>query len=149
MGDQNYFCRRLYTGTFSPWFASIFERDFKQFLNHDRMQVAVGPAEYRGGIDMDCPICRSLEQGYEAGLSEYVSARSSVCFRLSTKFAAQKNVDMERAKYALEEHQLQCDSAIKLLALLPKRDVPKGLMVGAPPVFLPRLSQRHVGVHHL
>jgi hypothetical protein len=110
------------------------------------MQVAVGPAQRRGGIDMDCPICRSLEQGYAAGLSEYVMARSSVCFRLSTKFAAQKNVDMERAKYALEEHQLQCVSAIKLLALLPKPDVPKSLRAGALPVFVPHPSQPYAGV---
>jgi hypothetical protein len=30
---------------------------------------------------------------------------------VSTEFAAQKNVDMERAKNALEEHQLICVSA--------------------------------------
>jgi hypothetical protein len=95
---------------------------------------------------MDCPICRALEQGYAAGLSEYAMARSSVCFRLSTKFAAQKNVDMERAKYALEEHRAQCFSAIALLALLPKPDAPKSLKAGATPVFLPSPSQPHAGV---
>jgi len=34
-----------------------------------------------------------------------------------------KNVDMERARYELEEHRLVCVSAIRALALLPKLDV--------------------------
>jgi hypothetical protein len=54
---------------------------------------------------MDCPSCRDLKRAYEAGLSEYIEARSSVCFRLCTKLAARKNVEMERAKYELEEHR--------------------------------------------
>jgi hypothetical protein len=76
---------------------------------------------------MNCSICRNLEQAFEAGLSEYVEARSSACFRVCTEFAALKNVDMERARYELEEHRLQCDSAVKVRVLLPERDVSSSL----------------------
>jgi hypothetical protein len=41
--------------------------------------------------------------------------------------AAFKNVEMERAKSDLEEHRLVCVSAIRVLALLPERDVSTGL----------------------
>jgi len=74
MGGQTDFCRRLHTGTFSPWPAHQFDRDFRQFLNHDRIQSAVGPAEGRRGADMNCPICRDLAQAFEAGHSEYIEA---------------------------------------------------------------------------
>jgi hypothetical protein len=69
---------------------------------------------------MDCPSCRDLKRAYEAGLSEYIEARSSVCFRLCTKLAARKNVEMERAKYELEEHRFVCVSAVRVVALLPE-----------------------------
>jgi hypothetical protein len=96
-------------------------------LNHDRMEATVGPAERRKGARMHCPICRNLEQAYEARLSEYIKARSSACFRLCTKLAARKNVEMERARYSVEEHRLVCASAVKVLALLPGRAVPSSL----------------------
>jgi hypothetical protein len=57
---------------------------------------------------MDCLICANLERAYEARLSEYVEARTSVCYRVSTKLAAQRNVEMERARYELEEHRSAC-----------------------------------------
>jgi hypothetical protein len=57
---------------------------------------------------MDCLICANLERAYEARLSEYVEARTSVCYRVSTKLAAKRNVDMERARYELEEHRSAC-----------------------------------------
>jgi hypothetical protein len=77
---------------------------------------------------MVCSICRNLERAYETGLNEYIQARSSVCFRLCTQFAARKNVDMERARYELEEHRLVCASAIRRAsALLPGRDAPVSL----------------------
>ena len=72
---------------------------------------------------MNCPICRDLERAFEAGLSEYLAARSSACFRVCTKLAAQKNVEMERARYELEEHQALCVATVRVLALLPARDV--------------------------
>jgi hypothetical protein len=64
-----------------------------------------------------------LKRVYEAGLNEYIEARSSAFFRVCTRPAARKKVDMERARYELEEHRFLCISAIKVLALLPERDV--------------------------
>jgi hypothetical protein len=52
---------------------------------------------------MDCPI-----------RSEYIAARSAAYYRVSTKLAAYKNVEMERAKSDFEEHQLVCFSAAKV-----------------------------------
>ncbi len=72
---------------------------------------------------MDCSICRNLAQAFEAGLSEYIEARSSAGFQVSKSFAAKKNVDMERARYELEEHQLVCVSAATVLAIVPEPDV--------------------------
>jgi hypothetical protein len=74
---------------------------------------------------MACSTCRNLERAYETGISEYAEARASVCYRVSTALAAQKNVDMERARYELEEHRLVCASAARVPKLLPRRDAPK------------------------
>jgi hypothetical protein len=71
---------------------------------------------------MECMICRDLERAYELGLGEYIKARSSAFYRVSKKFAAEKNVDMERTRYELEEHRLQCVFAVKVLAISPERD---------------------------
>jgi hypothetical protein len=76
---------------------------------------------------MGCLICRDLERAYKVGLSEYIKARSSVCFRFCMQFAARKNVDMERARYELEEHRLVCALAIRASALLPGRNAPASL----------------------
>lgn len=72
---------------------------------------------------MKCIICRDLARAYEAGRSEYIKALSSACSEVCTNLMAEKNVDMERAKYELEEHRLVCASAIRALAPLPKLDV--------------------------
>jgi hypothetical protein len=85
------------------------------------------PAEGRKGAGMDCPICRDLVRTFEAGLSEYNEARSSACYQVSKKLAATKNVDMERARYELEEHRLVCASAIRVLALIQERDASTAL----------------------
>jgi hypothetical protein len=71
---------------------------------------------------MECPICRDLERAYDEGLSKYIEARSSASYRVSRKFAAEKNVDMERARYELEEHRLLCRFAGKVLELSPRRE---------------------------
>jgi hypothetical protein len=76
---------------------------------------------------MECPICRDLERAYQAGLGEYIEARSSACYQVSKMLAASKNVDMERAKSDLEEHRLVCATAIRVLALMPERDVTTSL----------------------
>jgi hypothetical protein len=72
---------------------------------------------------MGCSICRNLEQAFEAGLSEYIEARSSAGYQVSKRHAAEMNVDMERARYELEEHRLVCVSVVRVRALLPERDV--------------------------
>ena len=60
---------------------------------------------------MDCLKCTDLEQAFESRLSKYSEARSAAFYQVSTKLAAQKKVDMERAKNDLEEHQLMCPLA--------------------------------------
>ena len=72
---------------------------------------------------MECSICRNLARAFEAGLSEYIEARSSACYQVSTRSAAKKNVDMERARYELEEHRLVCVSATMPLTPLPQPEV--------------------------
>ena len=72
---------------------------------------------------MDCSICRDLARASEAALSEYTEARHTACYQVSKRLAAKMNVDMQRAKYELEEHRLICVSAVKALALLPERDL--------------------------
>jgi hypothetical protein len=69
----------------------------------------------RPEVDVGCPICENLKRAYAAGLSEYIEARSSACFGISKKVAAQKNVEMERAKYELEEHQFACVVCVREL----------------------------------
>jgi hypothetical protein len=76
---------------------------------------------------MGCPICGDLERAYEIGLTEYIEARSSTYYSVSTKPAAYKRVDMERARYELEEHRLECGFAVRVHALSRARDVSTSL----------------------
>jgi hypothetical protein len=57
---------------------------------------------------MDCLICKDLERTLKSRRSAYREARAAAYYRVSTELAARKNVDMERAKSDLEEHQLVC-----------------------------------------
>jgi len=66
---------------------------------------------------MDCLVCKNLKRAYEVGLSEYIEARSSASYGVSTDLAAFKNVEMERAKDELEEHRLVCVSVVRVIAL--------------------------------
>jgi hypothetical protein len=63
---------------------------------------------------MDCIECKNLEQAFESRLSKYIEACSAAYYRVSKELAAKKNVDMERAKTDLEEHQLVCVSAAEV-----------------------------------
>jgi hypothetical protein len=63
---------------------------------------------------VDCLICKDLERAFESRRSQYIGARCAAYYRVSTELAAYKNVDMERAKSDLEEHQLVCVSAAKV-----------------------------------
>jgi hypothetical protein len=78
---------------------------------------------------MGCSVCASLEQAYLARLSEYIEARSSACYRVSTRLAAQMNVEMERARYELEEHQSICVSTVRIPVLMPQRETPATLRI--------------------
>jgi len=60
---------------------------------------------------VDCLMCKDLERAFEYRRNQYIEARSAAYYRVSTELAAYKNVDMERAKSDLEEHQLVCVSA--------------------------------------
>jgi len=73
---------------------------------------------------MDCLACKDLKQRYELCLADYVEARSSAYYRVSNQFAAGKNVDMERARFELEEHRSVCVSAPDVIVQLPKRMLP-------------------------
>jgi hypothetical protein len=59
---------------------------------------------------MDCLKCKSLTGTLEFRRNDFVEARSSAYYRVSTELAAKKNVDMERAKNDLEEHREVCAS---------------------------------------
>ncbi len=72
------------------------------------------PTGALGGIPMDCLKCKNLEQAFESRLSEYIEVRSAAYYRVSTELAAYKNVDMERARNDMEEHQLVCVSAAEV-----------------------------------
>jgi len=74
---------------------------------------------------MGCLTCESLERIFEARRNEYVEACSSECYRVNKRAAAHKNVEMERAKYELEEHWSVCLSARRTPVILPQREVPK------------------------
>jgi len=57
---------------------------------------------------MNCLERKNLEEAFESRLSQYIDACTAAYYRVTTELAAKKNVDMERAKNALEEHQLVC-----------------------------------------
>jgi hypothetical protein len=73
---------------------------------------------------MSCAICAYLERAYLAELNEYLEARSSAGYRFSTMRAARKNVDMERARYELEEHRRGCLAVAGVPRLVPEPDRP-------------------------
>jgi hypothetical protein len=68
---------------------------------------------------MRCPLCLNLELAFEARRNEYIEASSLAYFRVSKKFAAYMNVEMERALIELEEHRSVCLSAMNESARLP------------------------------
>ena len=60
---------------------------------------------------MHCLLCESFELAFEARRCEYIEATSLANYRICKRFAAYKNVEMERARTELEEHQSVCVSA--------------------------------------
>lgn len=72
---------------------------------------------------MNCLICRDLKRAFTDASDEYREARSSACYRCTTEFAARENVDMERARYEMEEHHLVCVTVASSIANSPGQDV--------------------------
>ena len=62
---------------------------------------------------MGCPICSTLEQAFEAGQSEYINALCAPYHQVCKRFAAYKNVELERARIELEEHRMVCAIAAR------------------------------------
>ena len=60
---------------------------------------------------MDCLTCTDLEEAFESRVGKYNDARSAAFYQVSTELAAKKQVDMERARNDLDEHQLICPLA--------------------------------------
>jgi hypothetical protein len=61
----------------------------------------------------DCLECKDLDRALKLTLANYMAARAAPFYRICTDIAAKKEVDMERAKTDLEEHQLVCSYAIR------------------------------------
>jgi len=59
---------------------------------------------------MTCPICKDLTRVLKSASTDYSAARSAPFYFVSTELAARIQVDMERAKTALSEHQGCCES---------------------------------------
>jgi len=80
---------------------------------------------------MGCPVCSNLDRAFAAGLRDYLEARSSACYEVSVRPAARKLVEMERARYELEEHRLGCawvaPTALRVPAPLPAKKAPTSL----------------------
>jgi hypothetical protein len=97
-------------------------------LNHDRILASVSTWPNTGkALAMECLICRELKRTYDAALEEYVEARSSASYQISKRFAAVKNVDMERARYELQEHRALCIFAREVFMLSPQQVTPMRL----------------------
>ena len=59
---------------------------------------------------MNCLMCKDLMRVLESASTDYKLARLAPFFRVSTEIAAKGLVDMERAKIAMSEHLLYCES---------------------------------------
>ncbi len=69
---------------------------------------------------MNCLICKDLERTFASRCSQYTEALSAAYYQVSTELAACKNVDMERAKSDLEDHQSICIYAANRKRLRPR-----------------------------
>jgi len=57
-----------------------------------------------------CVVCKDLTRVLNFSTNEYHVARAAPFYRVSTEIAAKMQVDMERAKVALDEHVSSCPS---------------------------------------
>ena len=69
---------------------------------------------------MTCLECKDMARHFAETLARYQEARGSAYYRVSTELAARREVDMERARTALEEHRMVCVAA-KPVALISLR----------------------------
>jgi len=61
-------------------------------------------------ISLNCLQCTDLSRTFKSAHVKYVAARSADFYRISTEIAAKKQVDMERARIDLQDHQVRCPS---------------------------------------
>jgi len=61
-----------------------------------------------------CSVCKDLEQAFKSRRGKYIESRTASYYQVSTELAAFNNVEMERAKSDMDEHQLICASAVEL-----------------------------------
>jgi len=66
---------------------------------------------------MTCLICKDLTRVLKSANADYRTARSGPFYFVSTELAAKKQVDMERAKTALGEHQSCCESLQQVVVM--------------------------------
>ena len=68
---------------------------------------------------MICAQCKDLERFFGETLARYDAARNAAYYRVCTELAAKREVDMERAKSALEEHRGMCVWAAAAAVVVP------------------------------
>jgi hypothetical protein len=61
---------------------------------------------------MSCAVCKDLKRVLKSADTEYGVALLAPFYLVSTEIAAKTQVDMERAKSALREHQLYCPATV-------------------------------------
>lgn len=70
---------------------------------------------------MNCLECKDLQRYFDHMRVRYVAARTSAYYQVCTELAAKREVDMERARSALQEHREVCPSAVAERTLLPSQ----------------------------
>lgn len=70
---------------------------------------------------MNCAECKDLERYFDEMHVRYEAARTSAYYRVCTELGARREVDMERAKSALEEHREVCARAVAEQPFTPAR----------------------------
>jgi hypothetical protein len=66
------------------------------------------PPTVAGATELYCPDCKNLHRILELASTKYAMACSAPFHRVCTESAARAQVDMERAKNDLQEHQSVC-----------------------------------------
>lgn len=61
---------------------------------------------------MSCAVCKDLKRVLESASTDHGEALLAPFYLVSTEIAAKTQVDMERAKSALHEHQLYCPADV-------------------------------------